>query len=286
MEIKKFLKVFRLPEQTIGIVPFFFGALDANYRNWNVLLPLGLGVFLISVSFFVINEYVDSFDTDKNNPRKTGSINFLQNRNLILGLYLLLTISGSILFIIHGQFFPLILCLFFGNFYSAPPLRLKGRFPWDMIAPLIAWGFVPYSMPFSLTHLSYESVLSVASLSLVMFGIPMQGIHFLADAESDKEAGIQNSCVVLGYRNFLRVIDKFAIAGLIGFTYLIYKHERWWYYPVILASIYELLVIGYARAAIYQPGLLRLQSIATRSYGKGILVFLLILIFQIWVLTR
>ncbi len=234
----------------------------------------------------MINEYVDSFDTDQNNSRKDSHFNFLTNEKTVLGLFFLLAFLGSLIFIWYRQYFPLILILFFGIGYSVPPFRFKARFPWDMIAPLISWGLIPYSLAFSLRGLPYEAMISVASVSFALFGISMQGIHYLADAETDKNAGISNWCTVMGYRNFLRLIDKIAIGGVLGFTYLVYKHERFWYWPVILAGIYELLIIGYARAAIYHPTLARLQSIANRSYRKGILVFVLILIFQIWAIVR
>lgn len=283
--VKKLLKLCRLPEQTIAIVPFLFGALDSHFYDLQTLLILGFGLFLLSVSFFVINEYVDSFDTDQNNARKENTFNFLHNRKLIFAVFSILTVTGSVIFVKYGLFFPLIIILFFGNFYSVPPLRFKSRFPWDMIAPMIAWG-IPYSLAFSLQGLPYDSMLSVGVISFALFGIPMQGIHYLADAEADKKAGISNFCTVLGYRNFLRLIDKIAIGGLLGFVYLVYRREQWWYYPVILASIYELLIIGYARAAIYFPKLLKLQSIANRSYDKGIKVFFLITVFQILAILK
>lgn len=282
----KILKILRLPEQTVSLVPFLFGALDADLTNKQILFFLGLGLLLVSVSFFVINEFVDSFDTDQNNFRKDHGFNFLTNKKLILGLFFLLVISGSAIFLWYQQYFPLILILFFGIGYSVPPLRFKARFPWDMIAPLVAWGLVPYSLAFSLKGLPYENIISVASVSFALFGIPMQGIHYLADAESDKKAGLFNFCTVMGYKNFLRLIDKIAIGGLLGFIYLIYRHESWWYWPVILASIYELLIIGYARAAIYHPTLDKLHSIAIRSYKKGVSVFLLILIWLLWAIWR
>lgn len=284
--LKKFFKILRLPEQTVSLVPFLFGALDAGFHDLQTLFFLSLGLLLVSVSFFVINEYVDSFDTDQDNFRKDHDFNFLMNKKLILGLFFVLAISGSLIFIWYHQYFPLILILFFGIFYSVPPIRFKARFPWDMIAPLIAWGVIPYSLAFSLAGLPYENIISVASVSFALFGIPMQGIHYLADAETDKKAGLLNFCTVMGYKNFLRLIDKIAIGGLLGFIYLIYRHESWWYWPVILASVYELLIIGYARAAIYHPTLAKLQSVANRSYGKGIFVFILILIYQIWAIVR
>ncbi len=283
--IKKILKIFRLPEQTIAIVPFLFGALDSHFYNLQTLLILGIGLILLSVSFFVINEYVDSFDTDRSNIRKENTFNFLANRKLIFGLFTILTIAGSAIFIYYKLYLPLLLILFFGNFYSVPPLRFKSRFPWDMIAPMIAWG-VPYSLAYSLQGLPYASMLNVGAISFALFGIPMQGIHYLADGEADKKAGVSNFCTVMGYRNFLRLIDKIAIGALLGFVYLVYRNEQWWYYPVILAGIYELLIIGYARAAIYFPNFSKLHSIANRSYAKGIKVFLLIVIFQIWVILK
>lgn len=284
--VKKILKILRLPEQAVAIVPFLFGALDSKFYILNSLSWVGFGLFLLSIGSFVINEYFDSFDTDSTNLRKEHTFNFLKNKKIVLSLFGLFVLSGSVIFIFYGLFFPLLVFLFFGIFYSVPPLRFKGRFPWDMIAPLIAWGAVPYSLTFSLQGLPYASIINVASLSMASFGIVMQGIHYLADAQEDKKAGLQNWCTVLGYKNFVRVIDKFAIAGLLGILYLLYKHESWWYYPLILASVYELLVVGYARAAIYQPTLERLHSITVRSYKKGIVVFMAVLIYQIWVILK
>lgn len=284
--IRKILKMLRIPEQPVALVPFLFGAIDAGYFKTEILVPVGLGLLLLSIGSFVINEYIDSFDTDATNPRKDRRFNFAKHRKITLSIFLFLNLIGGAILIYYGLIIPLAIFLFFATFYSVPPLRFKGRFPWDMIAPLIAWGAVPYSLAFSLNGLPYSAIISVASLSMASFGIVMQGIHYLADAEEDKKAGLQNWCIVLGYHNFVRVIDKFAIAGLLGLLYLLYRHQSWWYYPIILASIYELLVIGYARAAIYQPTLERLHSIAIRSYKKGILVFIAVLAYQIWVILK
>lgn len=283
---KRFFKILRLPEQTISLVPFLFGAMDSHFLKLDILVPVGFGLLLLSIGSFVINEYVDSFDTDARNPRKENHFNFSKNRKATVAFFALLNLAGGVIFIYYGLVIPLVVFLFFATFYSVRPFRFKGRFPWDMIAPLIAWGGVPYSLTFSLTGLPYASMISVATLSMGSFGIVMQGIHYLADAEEDKAAGLQNWCTVMGYKNFVRVIDKFAIGGLIGLLYLLYKHESWWYYPVILASIYELLIVGYARAAIYHPTLERLQSIAVRSYKKGIWVFLGILLYQIVIVLK
>lgn len=282
----KLFKILRLPEQTIAVVPFLFGALDSGFRDYPTLLVVGLATVCLNLSFYVINGFIDAKDTDKNNGRNNFGFDFSGHRKLIFLLWLIFTLTGSLIFLRFGLYLPLFLLLFFGNFYSAPPIRFKARFPWDMIAPMIAAGLIPYSLTYSLVGLPYESIINVGSVSFALFAIPMQGIHYLADAEDDKKAGIVNFCTVMGYRPFLRLIDKIAIGGLLGFIYLIYRHERFWYWPVILASIYELLIIGYARAAIHHPTLQRLQSIANRSYQKGILVFALILIFQIWVLAR
>lgn len=276
----------RLPQQSIALVPFILGALDANYLKLETLVCVGAGLLCLSIGSFVINEYVDSFDTDATNARKEKLFDFKNYRKSVLTIFILLNVLGSLIFIKYGLIIPLIAYLFVSFFYSVPPLRFKAHFPWDMIAPIIAWGAIPYSLAYSLNGLPYGSMIHVASLSMAFFGIPMQGIHYLADAEDDKKAGITNWCIVLGYKNFLRVIDKCAILGLLGFVYLVYRRESWWYYPVILASIYELLIIGYARASIYFPSFEKLHSIATRSYKKGVQVFGLILIWLIWALLK
>ncbi len=284
--MKKYLKLLRLPQQSIALVPLLFGALDAKYYNWSVLTSIAIGVFLISISHFVINEYVDSQDTDQFNERNKTDLNHRQHKNIIFAIYIFLTIAGSAIFLYYHLYIALALYLFFGNFYSIKPLRFKANFPWDMIAPAIAWGAVPYSIAFTLNHLPYEAMVSVASVSGLLFGFGMQAVHYLADGQADKKAGIKNWCTVLGYKNFLRIVDKVAIASLMGFVYLVYRHESWWYYPLIFNLAYMLIIIGYARAAIYEPNLDRLHSIARRSFRRGVWMFAAIMVYLILALWK
>lgn len=283
---KAFFSIFRIPEQTIYLVPYFFGILASGYRDLDVVFTVALGLFLLGLAAFITNEYVDSFDTDKVNTRNKAPLDFQKYKKIILLIFLALTLGGSTIFIYYQLYIPLFLLYLFGFFYSFPPLRFKGRFPWDMIAPIISAGLAPYSIGFSLSHLPYEAMLSTGFIVLGCMGFCFQGIHELADAESDKKGGLTTWATVLGYHNYLRVIDKVAILGVLAFGYMVYRHENWWLYPTIIILVYQLLVIGYARAAIYQPGLERLHSIGKRAFPIGAGLLIGILIFQIWALTK
>lgn len=285
--LKGFLEIFRIPEQAIYLVPFLFGMLDSGFRDNQTILIVGIGLIFLGLAAFATNEYVDGLDTDKFNDRnKNAPLDFKKYKSAIIAVFLFFSFIGSVIFLYYHLFIPLILLYIFGMFYSLPPLRFKGRFPWDMIAPLLSCGLAPYLIGFNLAGLPFETVLSISLLSLGAIGFCFQGIHEIADLEADKKAGLATWATILGYHNFLRILDKVAIAGLLGIIYLVYRHENWWIYPMLIVSSYQLLVIGYMRAAIYQPGLTRLHSIGKRAFPIGAAMLIGILIFQIWALYQ
>ncbi len=284
--LKGFIGIMRIPEQVIYIVPYLFGILASNFRDYQTIFYVGLGLVFLGISAFMVNEYIDSFDTDSENDRNKAPLDFKKYKLPILGIATFFGIMGGLIFIYYELFVALILLLIFGFLYSIPPVRFKGRFPWDMVANLIAAGFVPYSLGFNLNNLPYDVMLTSGFIVLACLGFCFQGIHELADAEADKKAGLNTWATVLGYHNFLRILDKVAILGLLAFAYMVYRHESWWLYPTIIILAYQLLVIGYARAAIYQPDLKRLHSIGKRSFPIGAMMLIAIMIFQIWALTQ
>lgn len=284
--IQKFLMALRITEQTIYLTPYFFGILASGYRQHTNIYIVALGLAALGLAAFITNEYVDSFDTDKENKRKSAPMDFSQNKLPITIIFILLTIAGSIIFIFYGLIFQLLLLYLFGFFYSFPPLRFKGRFPWDIIAPSISCGLVPYSIGFAFVGSSYGAMLTAAFAVLICAYFCFQGIHEVIDLEADKRGGLTTWATVLGYRSYLRILEMVAILGLLISGYMLYKHESWWLYPVVVVLIYQVLVIGYIRAAVYQPGLERLHKLGKRAFKLGAVALTLILIFQIWALYQ
>ena len=126
-------------------------------------------------------------------------------------------------------------------------------------------------------------MLTIPFFSLTAFLGVAEGVHFLGDLEADKKGGLQNTPVVLDYANLIKLLIIFAFGATIGFTYLVYQHSHWWYYPLLFFTVLSILALGYARGNIYNTEkLITRFTWATKtaiSFGNYVFVYQLLIIY-------
>ena len=241
------LKAMRLSEQPTIVVSFFYGLLDVGvFHNVEIIhyISVGLGLLLISIGSFVLNEFSDK-DTDASQlDRKPSQI----TGGVTLLAVLCLVVPGMILGIHGGA--PLctggtcILALF----YSLQKINLKRRAFFDLASLGFSFVVFPYLAPreilasrFQTTHIPSVTLLNLAFL--VFFLAACNLIAMIRDVDADADAGIRNTTVRIGLENSLRLGLSLTVVAYILGAILVYQQVHWWYYPVflfipILASIY------------------------------------------------
>ena len=174
---------------------------------------------------FAIN---DSFDADedrlnqsKNNPvasgevEKTSAIVFSSSLALV-GIALSVWF-GPIVFI-----FYLILILLSLS-YSAPPLRLKSRYPFDILSHGLYFGSFILLLPI-LIFGSLNLELLLLSISVFWLSATIELHNHIRDYESDLKAGLRTTACVIGLENSEKVARTLAALFPLTILPLLYSN--------------------------------------------------------------
>lgn len=231
------LKVFRIKEVIVGASPFLIASLDTQIiLEPAKFLLLVTGFLSIFFSSFLINELIDSEDTDKFNPeREKGITRHGVSKKFTFWAFVITSILGIILL----NFLNLGLIGVFGflllTAYSVPPIRLKARPFLDLIAVTIGFALLPY--------LSYLYLVGAAPnvFVLLFFTAGFMAIDLVAegaDFDADKQANILTTAVFLGEKRNLIFIEILTFLGTILGILAIIITGYWWYMYIIFIIIF------------------------------------------------
>jgi 4-hydroxybenzoate polyprenyltransferase len=241
------LRAMRLSEQPTIVVSFFYGLLDLGVLHEVDMIhyiSVGLGLVLISIGSFVLNEFSDKYIDGFQLGRQPSEIS---KRATVLAVSCLV-VPGVILGILGGA--PLctggacVLALF----YSLHKVNLKRKAFFDLASLGFSFVVFPYLAPreilasrFQALHAPPVALLDLAFL--VFFLAACNLIAMIRDVDSDADAGIRNTTVRIGLENSLRLGLSLTVVAYILGAILVYRQVHWWYYPVflfipVLASIY------------------------------------------------
>ncbi len=231
----KWLKVFRAREVIPGISTIFIAALDTRRMIAPSQLLLMIAGFLsIYFSAFLINELVDSYDTDKYNPgRNKGITKHGVSRRFTLVSFLAASIIGVSVLAYLGLTWTGLLAFAILFLYSAPIIRLKGWPFIELIAVTIGCALLPYIAYYQLAGLpfTWHEWLIIAFFSL---GFPaIQLVNEGADIDADRQAGITTTAVVLGERNNLLLIEILSLSSAIVGLVTMFLTGHWWYLYIV-----------------------------------------------------
>jgi 4-hydroxybenzoate polyprenyltransferase len=173
-----------LQSQGINVVIFF------------MMISVYLGFsFAINDSF---DAEVDQLNQSKNNPIATGEVE--QSKAIFFSLILALSgVALSTWFGLTVFIFYLILVLL-SLTYSAPPLRLKSRYPFDILSHGLYFGSFILLLPiFIFSSLNLELLLLAISIFWLSATIELH--NHIRDYECDLKAGLRTTACVLGLEN-------------------------------------------------------------------------------------
>jgi 4-hydroxybenzoate polyprenyltransferase len=276
MTLTTYYKMLRLDQQATILVCFLFGVIDAKFFHLPTIFWLSVGLLFHSISIFFLNDYIDAMDTDKHSLEDRPATKTKISLNPTIVIWFALILIGSLPLLYYGLFWQLAILIVLGFLYNFPPFRLKAKFPHDSFCVYTHFVLIPYSIPFAMNNLPFTEVFSIPFISLTLFIAVAQGIHYLADLKADKEAGLANTPVVLGYSNLLKVVIYASFGSFLGFIYLVHHHSHWWYYPLIPFNILAVLALGYARGNIYNQEKLTARFTWSKKTAINFSTYLLI----------
>jgi len=212
-----------LPVWSIYLVTYHFTNSPAHFdlRAFMILTAISL----IMVGCHYINQIYD-FQSDLIN-NKIGFLQkeFISKSEMVAG-YLAVTMLGLTISIFQDfRFFVLAISMVIsGYFYSAPPLRLKDRPLWGLLANGIGYGFL---LILALPIYPDSNLLLLISL-MVYFFLTVSAIYLLTiiiDRDGDKAARKNTLAVRFSDRNLiafgsLMAMAASVIAGLLGLILL------------------------------------------------------------------
>ncbi len=198
------------------VVGALFGAilLESHNASFNFSLPLLLFFlwFLVGENVFglLMNDYFDR-ENDRLNPRKVAAGALFQDRLFVhywcaiwisLAAFALLIIwSGSVMLLSYGA-----VLVAFNILYNVPPMRLKGRSPFDLLVGPASF-IPPLLAGYSIVTGAWPTPWALAALFCWFAAFEL--FDKILDASADAVGGVRTTAVALGARRSI-----FLCAGL------------------------------------------------------------------------
>lgn len=206
----------------------------SRVKDWRAYFLMALFGFLISKGFlFPLKEIIifwfvvilllsfgfsinDCFDTeeDKYHPEKE---NLLVARKISFSKALTFSIFLGILGLFLSAFFGLRIFLFclvaflLGFFYSAPPIRFKGRPFLDLISHGLFAGALIFFFPILVFNKNLTFLHYLLGFSIFYFSAMAELRNHLEDYKPDKRAGLKTTVSVLKYEFSKSLLDCLAL---------------------------------------------------------------------------
>ena len=214
----------------------------ALLMNWKNIGVEKLATAFVAGALFVwyafsINNCFD-VDTDSRNPAKTrknpiaaGELSF--RRGLLVSVLLALTGLGLASMTNREAFAVYAVMLLLATLYSAPP-RLKARPIVDVLSHGLFFGGLPFLYGALIDgNLSEVEILIATGITFYSFALELR--NHLADYESDLEAGLKTTPIVIGKGKSELLVEVFSILAIAVTLYTLKPH-------LVIAS--SLMVVG------------------------------------------
>lgn len=219
-------------------------------------IVLFLKMLVVSVlgqlAVFSINDYFDR-DTDEVNGRKGGVEGAVVNeenkgfvKNVVIASHLLLGVF-ALLVLPRFSLISGIIVLTVSALYSAPPFRLKSVPFLDSLCNVIILYF-GFGVAVGMAGGGFGDIISGAFWFSVVFGGPGHMVASYIDRESDKEAGIRTSAMVLGRRGIVVLGQVLLLAALILEKWS--TETRFFIIYCLITSIYPLITEKHMKKAL------------------------------------
>lgn len=248
---KAILQLTRWREHVPYTIPIVIGGAllavtaSGGKLDWRII-PVVLANILAQAFAYMINDVADAPD-DALEPKKMAR-NVISNGTLTPmegTLYTWLTFALALSLFALGGFWTFglgVLQLFLCYLYSAYPFRWKARPITDVLSHglmlsmlLVMTGYFTYHSGFSVGWLMFG-----AAFFYSLYG---QFFNQLDDYEVDKEAGLRNTVVLIGFNN-TRILMYLSLAFAVGFTAVAIWQGVFpsWSAPLALVTVFTSLL--------------------------------------------
>ncbi|HEV7506511.1 MAG TPA: UbiA family prenyltransferase [Thermoanaerobaculia bacterium] len=237
-KLRVIFKAMRLSEQPTIVVSFLYGILDQGslyHPPGRCYASTGIGLLLISIAAFILNEYADKGMNAKRLDRIPSEISGRATSIMVSSLSTL----GLALGFYGGARICTAGTLLFGLLYSIPNIHLKTKPVLDLVSLGFSFVILPYMAPLEITAshggLPHNPNISLLNLTfLLLFLSACNLIAMIRDIDADSEAGVHNTTVALGVRRSLLFGRYLAAASFMVGTAVLYRSIAWWYLPMFL----------------------------------------------------
>jgi len=264
----KYIRLLRLQDQYLQFSSALFGGIFVHDRSWSILY-WAVAVTFLSFSAFIVNEVTDRKDTDRYSWNKVHRYygETLDSR-IVWGIFWGFSLLGIGISTAIGYFWWGLATWVIGVFYSLKPIRLKGRFAWDVLAQLFVWWGLPFlaSVWWRIDPYILASFIVITSMVVWSAFYPYQ----IADFQADKKAGLSNTHVQLGVKGSTWFGFLLGVVGIILFC--AFRMWIWigWVLPVFIFTPVTLgLYIQWLRMDRDSKILLGMQTYSTIAKPLG-----------------
>ena len=201
-KILQYLKASRVDGWYIAIIFFILGEWYAISDFPFIITGIGLfGLLGIMSTGFWIN-YVFDRDVDTLAGKDLSFFDYISPREMLVASGIVLCICSAVLLVyVNVLSFLIGLSIFFvGVVYSVPPIRLKVRPPFDVIANGVGESLA-FLLGWSISGLSLNFL---SAIGAVIIGLAVASHYFFYtsfDIETDKKCKVNTSCTKLGFSN-------------------------------------------------------------------------------------
>jgi len=174
-------------------------------------------VFLLLAFGFSVNDVFDTkednFHLEKENLLVSKKISF--PKGLAFSVFLGISGLGLSLFFSWKIFIFCLAAFLLGFFYSAPPIRFKGRPFLDLISHGLFAGALIFFFPILVFNQELEFFYYLIGFSFFYLSVMAELRNHLEDYETDKKAGLKTVVAVLKYQISKGLLDFLAIFFLL-----------------------------------------------------------------------
>jgi 4-hydroxybenzoate polyprenyltransferase len=211
-----------------------------GFDGSTVLLLIAFGIFFslpANLLIYGVNDIYD-YDTDIHNDKKSKYEQLVPpvtHKRLWMIIALICIPFIPLLFVVNtATLLTVIIFVFSGLFYSAPPIRAKSKPPLDLLFSAIIY-VSPALIGYFATGRSNLEWLAIIGGLLWAFG--MQTYSAVPDIEADKKAGVATLATRLGERNSLWFcLGAFLLSAIIGVFYV-------GFIAALLGTIYLIMIL-------------------------------------------
>jgi 4-hydroxybenzoate polyprenyltransferase len=223
--IKDFFNVSRLEyayaEFPATLIPLFLGTSTlAGLLNPLWFVSVVAFVLLYSAGF-VINSYNDTSLDLKWNPRVGNSSQRMGKKKLlsivVLQVLISFAISVYISYVLNAWFISALISLmiFFGAAYSLPPLHLKVRGIWHVVAMSLSLFAIPFVFLFYVVMGSLSIPILILLVGFTITHYAMTLANQSRDYIGDKVEGLKTPAVLWGLRRTLTIASFITVMGFL-----------------------------------------------------------------------